>query len=216
MDFLKALFESGALTWEQFVAAVGAKGYKLADLSTGNYVAKKKYEDDIASRDTQIGDLTGQIATRDTDLKTLKKQLEDGTKDSDTKITTLTEQLNKLQGDYKTVKSDYETKLQNQAYEFAVKEFANGQNFSSRAAKATFIKDMVDAKLQMNKDAIIGASDFLEAYKKDYADSFVTKKETEPEPTPNPDKPTFVAPPAQGNPGGENPFDSFFNFAGVR
>ena len=38
MEFLKALFENGALTWEQFSEAVNAKGYKVADLSTGNYV----------------------------------------------------------------------------------------------------------------------------------------------------------------------------------
>ena len=49
MEFLKALFENGALTWEQFSEAVNAKGYKIADLSAGNYVSKQKYDNDIAA-----------------------------------------------------------------------------------------------------------------------------------------------------------------------
>lgn len=218
MDFLKQLFESGALTWEQFVAAVNAKGYKLADLSTGNYVAKKKYEDDIQTRDTQIGDLSSQITTRDTDIKSLRKQLEDGGKDNETKVADLTAQLTKLQGDYKTAKADYEAKLSRQSYEFAVKEFANGQTFSSRAAREFFINSMISANLQVADNKIIGANDFLENYKKENADSFiVANPEPTPEPTPAPEpKPIFTQPTPPAPAGPENPFDQFFNFNGVR
>lgn len=211
MDFLKELFGEEALTFDQLSAKVTERGFKIADLSTGNYVAKKKYTDDIASRDTQISDLQGQISTRDTDLKALKKQIEEA--DSETKIADLTTQLSKLQGDYKAAKTDFETKLGKQAYEFAVKEFANGQQFSSKAAKKTFINEMLNAQLSMKDDAIIGASDFLTTYKNENEDSFVVETPA-PASTPAEPKPTFVqpTPPAPG--GDENPFA--FNFSGVR
>lgn len=213
MDFLKELFGEEALTFEQLSAKVTERGFKIADLSTGNYVAKKKYTDDLEARDTQISDLQGQITTRDSDLKALKKQIEEA--DSENKIADLTTQLTKLQGDYKTAKSDYEAKLSKQSYEFAVKEFANGQQFSSKAAKKTFINDMLNAQLSLKNDTIIGANDFLDAYKVDNADSFITANpEPTPEPNPAEPKPTFVLPTPPAPAPDDNPFS--FNFAGVR
>lgn len=44
MDELKELFGDGALTAEEFAAKVAEKGYKLADLSGGTYVDKKKFD----------------------------------------------------------------------------------------------------------------------------------------------------------------------------
>lgn len=97
------------------------------------------------------------------------------------------EQINTLNGKIKTHGSDIE-ELQNQiakqAYEFAVKEFAGGQKFTSGAAKREFINTMIGKGLKMESDKILGADDFLEAYKTDNADSFITEKETK-EPKPN-------------------------------
>lgn len=212
MDFLKELFGEEALTYDQLSSKVTERGFKVADLSTGNYVAKKKYTDDISSRDTQISDLQGQISTRDTDLKALKKQIEDA--GNDTTIADLTAQLTKLQGDYKTAKNDYEAKLSKQAYEFAVKDFASSLQFSSKAAKKSFIKDMLDAQLSMKNETIIGASDFLDAYKAENEDSFVLVGTPTPDAGDGNPKPTFVQPTPPAPAGDENPFS--FNFAGVR
>ena len=129
MDFLEALFESGAITWEQFKAGVEKAGYKIADLSTGNYVAKKKYEDELKAKDDTISELNTQISTRDNDLAAIKNDLEKAKNsgaDSQTTIDTLNTQLSALQGEYDKAKSDYEAKLAGQQYEFAVTEFANG------------------------------------------------------------------------------------------
>ena len=41
---MKELFGDGALTAEEFEAKVTEKGYKLADLSTGEYVNKNKFD----------------------------------------------------------------------------------------------------------------------------------------------------------------------------
>ena len=218
MEFLKKLFESGALTWEQFSAACNEKGYKLADLSTGNYVAKKKYEDELATKDGTINELNTQISTRDTDIANLKKQLEDGSTDSATKLAEVTAQLSKLQGDYETTKSEYEGKLSAQAYEFAVKEFASTKNFTSSAARRDFIKEMIASNLTMKDNKILGADDFVATYTKENADAFVTE-EPDPNPAhpdPKPTFPTFVQPtPPQPAPE-DNAFISAFNFVGVR
>ena len=100
MDFLKDLYGSEALTFEQLSAKVTEKGLKLADLSTGNYVAKKKYEDELSAKETSINDLQEQLKTRDKDLKSLQSQLSDGNKDNETKIADLTQQVSQLQNDF--------------------------------------------------------------------------------------------------------------------
>lgn len=212
MDFLKELFGEESLSFEQFSKAVGDKGYKLADLSTGNYVAKKKFEDEIASRESIIGDLNEQLSTRDTDLENLKTQLENGNLDNKTKVSELTSQLEKLQGDYETSKSNYETKLNKQAYEFAVREFANSKQFSSNAAKRDFINEMLSANLTMKDKSILGAEDFVTAYSSENEDAFVV--DTQPEAAPEPSKPSFVQPTPPTPNQDTNPFN--FNFSGVR
>lgn len=214
MDFLKELFGEESLTYEQFSAAVTSKGYKLADLSTGNYVGKHKHEDELSAKDSAIEDLKNQIKTRDADIKGLQDQLA-GDADNATKITDLTAQLEKLQGDYDTAKKDYEARLGKQSYEFAVREFANTQNFTSNAAKKQFINEMISENLKVKNGTIIGADDFMKVYKEANADSFVVedKPETTPEEQP---KPTFVQPTAPQIPGNDNPFEGAFNFTGIR
>lgn len=213
MDFLKALFEQGALTWEQFEEAVNSKGYKVADLSTGNYVGKKKYEDEIGALNATIEELNGQIGKRDADIDDLQSKLTNGSKDSDTKISELTSQLTQLQNDYAQQKTDYEGKLATQNYEFAVREYANSpdNNFTSQAAKRDFINEMLSAELKMQDKKLMGADDFKKDYLTRNPDAFVVKQEPKPEPDP---KPTFVKPTTPQTTPDENPFN--FNFAGVR
>lgn len=215
MDFLKELFGEEPLTFEQFSQAVSAKGYKLADLSTGNYVGKHKYDDEISAKDDAIKDLKAQIKTRDADIQGLKDQISAGG-DNETKLQDLTAQLEKLQGDYDTAKREYENKLGKQSYEFAVREFANNQQFTSNAAKRDFINEMISENLKMKNGSIIGADDFMKVYSEANSDAFVVDNpEPEPQPTPEP-KPTFVQPTAPQIPGNENPFESAFQFSGIR
>jgi chromosome segregation ATPase len=211
MDFLKALFESGALTWEEFSKAVTEKGFKLADLSTGNYVAKKKYDDDLGAKDTQISELNTQLTTRDTDLSDLKAKLETAGTDNKTKVTELTAQITKLQGDYDSVKSDYESKLEKQANEFAVREFASTKKFTSNAAKRDFINEMIRENLKMKDGTLLGAEDFVKVYAEANSDAFVVDTPAEPE-----QKPTFVNPTTPTPPPSDNAFLNVFNFSGVR
>ena len=103
MEFLKVLFENGAVTWDQFAKGVKDKGLKIADLSEGNYVSKQKYDNDVHTKDTQIETLNKNIKTRDDDLEDLKNQLEAAGNDKE-KLKELTGKFNTLQTDYNTAK----------------------------------------------------------------------------------------------------------------
>ena len=89
MEFLKELFKE-PLTFEAFVKACADKGYKLADLSGGDYVAQgklteqtdkvKALSDKVAAYEAKIGELTtaaGSAEQYKADLDRLQKQIAD-------------------------------------------------------------------------------------------------------------------------------------------
>lgn len=212
---LKELFENGALDFEQFSKAVADKGYKLADLSTGAYVSKAKFDSEIKSKDDMITDLNTQIGTRDADIADIKGKLANADTDNKTKVAELNTQIADLQGKYSNAQNDYTAKLSKQAYEFAVKDFANTKKFSSNAAKRDFINEMLSENLNMKDSNILGAEDFVKSYSESNSDAFVI--ETPPEPTPEPeDKPQFVKPTVPTPAPTDDPFNGLFNFTGVR
>jgi hypothetical protein len=214
---LKDLFdkaEGGVLTYDQFMAFAQESKAKFVDLSEGKYVDKQKYDDDLSARDTRISTLDTTLKTRDTDLATLRKQLEDAGTDAD-KLSTLTSDFANLQTKYDRDTKAYEKQLKDQAYKYAVRDFANQQKFTSQAAKRDFIQSMLEKNFTIENDVIVGASDFVTAYTKDNADAFVVDTPA-PDGGAGKDKPHFVGPTApQGDPAGTpNPFN--FNFVGVR
>jgi small-conductance mechanosensitive channel len=213
---LKDIFdkaENGVLTYEQLAAAITEGKGKFVDLSEGGYVDRQKYTDDLAARDTRIQTLDDTLKTRDTDLASLRQQLENAGTD-ETKLNDLTVKFNDLQKKYDDDTAAYQKRLQDQAYKYAVNEFADKQKFTSQAAKRDFINTMMAKEFKMENDVIIGATDFVAAYTKDNADAFV--KDDNPAGNPAP-KPHFVDPtnPQSGNKGDDGtPFQ--FNFTGVR
>lgn len=206
--------EGGTLTYDQFVALAQESKAKFVDLSDGNYVDKQKYDDAIGERDTRISTLDTTLKTRDTDLANLRKQLEDAGTDAD-KLATLTSDFTSLQSKYDKDTKAYEKQLKDQAYKYAVRDFANQQKFTSQAAKRDFINSMLEKNFAIENDVIVGASDFVTAYTKDNADAFVVDTPA-PQPGSGNDKPHFVdTTTPQGTPQGTpNPFN--FHFTGVR
>ena len=191
--------ENGILTWEQFEALAKEGGAKFADLSDGKYVSKSKYEADLKAVNQQVESLNEQvtnlnetITTRDGDLADLQKKLELAGEDA-TKLAELNNSMTALQEKYDNDTKSYQDKLRQQSYEFAVKEYANGQKFTSKAAKRDFIKAMIDKGLQMEGDKLIGGDDFKTAYATDNEDAFYV----EPEPTSASETATESAPPAE-------------------
>ena len=213
---LKEIFdnaENGTLTYEQFMSAATTGKAKFVDLSEGNYVDKQKYTDELAARDTRITTLDDTIKTRDTDLANLRQQLVDAGDDS-TKLSEVTTKFTDLQKQYDKDTKAYQKQLKDQAYSFAVKTFTGEQEFTSAAAKREFERSMIARGLQMDGDTIIGATDFLNAYKQDNADSFKVETQTNNEPA----KPTphFVSPTQQNSNNGDDANAFHFNFVGVR
>lgn len=215
---LKQLFENaenGTLTYDQFAAAVKEAGMKLADLSSGDYVSKKKYDDDLGAKDSQISTLNDTIAQRDTDLEGLRTQLSAAGTDAE-KLNQLSTDLSNLQSKYDADVENYKNQLQKQSYEFAVREFAGTKNFTSNAAKRDFINSMIAKELKMDNGKILGADDFVSTYSADNEDAFVVEStDPEPEPTPEAVLPRF-AESTPGNSDGSSDGGFQFNFTGVR
>lgn len=194
MKDVKELFdlsEDGTLTYEQFMELAKANEAKFVDLSEGAYVSKNKYESELEAKAKEIATLSGTISTRDTDLETLKKQLEAAGADA-TKLSDLTNQFQALQSKYDTDSKNYKKQLQDQAYEFAVKEFASSKNFSSQAAKRDFIQSMIAKGLKMENNTILGADDFVKAYEANNEDAFITEYDYDEEDFTPPARPQFV------------------------
>lgn len=174
---LKEIFDKatgGVLSYEQFTSAVKDAGMKLADLSTGEYVSKGKYESELSAKDAQITKLNESITERDTNLANLQDKLNAAGNDA-TKLSQLNDEFTNLQTKYDTDIKQYQEQLAKQKYEFAVKDYANNKKFSSGAAKRDFISSMVAKNLQMDGDKILGAEDFLTSYSKENADAFMTE-----------------------------------------
>ena len=210
---LKEIFdkaEGGVLSYDQFVTLAAEGKAKFVDLAEGGYVNKQKYTDDLAARDTRITSLDDTIKSRDTDLANLRQQLQEAGNDA-TKLGELNTRFSDLQKQYDKDTKAYQKQLKDQAYKFAVTEFANQQTFTSQAAKRDFISSMMAKNLQMENDALIGATDFMTAYANENADAFKSAQ-TEP-PV---DKPHFVQPTNSKSGDGENSNPFNFNFVGVR
>lgn len=211
---LKELFDNapnGTLTYDQLIAAAGTA--KFVDLTEGNYVSKQKYTDELGQRDTRITTLESTLSTRTTDLQNLQQTLADA---GDIEaLKTASSDLAELQKKYNTETKQYQKQIAEQRYAFAVKDFANGLKFTSAAAKREFVRAMTEKKLTVEGDVIIGATDFVTAYKAENSDSFAVDKPQEQNPTP---QPQFVAPTPGNNTQQqpENAFLSAFNFTGVR
>ena len=224
---IKELFdkaENGTLTYEQLMAAAGDA--KFVDLSEGKYVSKSKYDSDLRAKDTQMEGLNSQItalnetiATRDADLAGLQTQLTEAGQDA-AKLSDLTAQFTSLQQKYETDTQNYQNQMKQQAYEFAVREFANTKKFTSNAAKRDFTQAMIAKGLQMEGDKLIGGEDFVSIYSAENADAFVVDVPAPtPAPTPAPAPapvPEIIAPTPGPAPDGGNDGGFSFNFSRLR
>lgn len=106
LDFLKAFFNNGALTFEEFVTAVnsqkkedGKPKFKLVNLEDGGYVDVNRFN----NANTRITDLEGQLATRNTDLAKLQSQVGENE--------TLKTTLAALQANYNDLDSQSKAKI---------------------------------------------------------------------------------------------------------
>lgn len=216
MDFLKNLFNGESLTYEQLAEKIKAGKLTVANIADGTYVSRSKFDDETGKLKKQVDDLQGQLTKRDTDMSDLQTKLTAAQNDQ-TKLTEVQNTLDKLKNEYDQSKNDWNAKLAQQAYEFAVKTEAAKLNFSSTAAQRDFIRGVLDKKLQMQGDTILGFNDYVESYKKEDPGAFV-KEDSGKNPPPDDNggkgNPAIVLPSTKQNQPEKNPFD--FHFSGVR
>ena len=121
MEFLKALFGDGQLTFEQFAEAVKAAKMNLVNLADGGYVSQAKFDDKVNGLNQQVSQLNEQISQRDADMATLRTSLEAAQADA-SKLPGVQQSLSDLQTKYAQDKTQYEANMAKQRYEFAVRE----------------------------------------------------------------------------------------------
>lgn len=95
MDFLKALFEAGALTWEQFSDAVKKAGFEVVNAAGGAYVPKADLDAKQQELDTANTTIKGLRETAKAWDGKDPKKLEDDLKDLQTKYDTDTANIRK-------------------------------------------------------------------------------------------------------------------------
>lgn len=144
MDFLKTLFEAGALTWEQFSEAAKKAGFEVVNAAGDAYVPK-------ADLDTKQRELD----TANTTIRDLRETAKRGTART----------LKKLEDDHKTLQTKYDTDTANIKRDAAidlalVKAHARDPQLTRAALKMDEIK--VD-----KEGAVTGLDAQIEGLKKD-------------------------------------------------
>ena len=95
MEFLKALFAAGALTWEQFSEAVKKAGFEVVNAAGGAYVPKADVDAKQQELDTANNTIKGLRETAKAWDGKDPKKLEDDLKDLQTKYDTDTANIRK-------------------------------------------------------------------------------------------------------------------------
>lgn len=170
--------ENGALTLEQFQAKAKEGGANFTDLAEGKYISVAKHNSEVQAKDDQISTLNDTISERDKDLASLQSQLKDAGNDAE-KLSTVSADLSALQTKYEEDTKAFQMKLDKQARDFAIKEYAATKKFSSGAAKRDYIASMQKSEdIKMSKKGdLLGLKDFDEAYSKENEDAFIKEEE---------------------------------------
>lgn len=164
MEFLKALFDAGALTFEQFVAAVTAAGIKLVNLADGKYVDKEKLEGKID------------------EVKVLKEQLTDANKTIEGFKALDVDGIKKQADEWKEKYEKAEASAQRTAYEMQVKAIVEKETFTSISAKKAFLADLLGKNFQLEGENLLGYADFKKAYAEEDPTAFDTEDPSKPRP----------------------------------
>ncbi|GGP16243.1 phage scaffolding protein [Oceanobacillus neutriphilus] len=150
---------------------------KIAVVSDGNWFPKEKFD----NKNQEVKDLQDQIKDRDKQLK----DLGDKAKGNDE----LTAEIDRLKQENKDTQTEYENKLSQQAFDFALDKALSG----AKAKSAKAVKPFLDIEnLKLDGEKIIGLDEQLKTVKENQDYLF----EADGQKTP---PPQFVNP---GNPNG--------------
>lgn len=151
MEFLKDLFGAEALTYDQLAAKVAEKKMKLADISTGAYVGKEKFDA----------------------LSLLKENLETRLNDANAKLEGYDpEWKDKAQ----QAKDDALAEVEKLKRGYLYQQKAAELKFSSESAKKAFLADLEAKKLPVQEDSLLGFDDFVKQYQKADPGAFLNEQ----------------------------------------
>lgn len=154
MEFLKTilgeeLYSSFSEKIKSYNDSNPDKPVKIADLSSGAYVSKQKYDDEVSGYKEQL-------ATRDKDIEELKKAAAGDAE--------LTAKYDELQGKYDKDTKDLQDKLAQTQYNAAFDLALAGSGAkNTKALRALFDMD----KIKYENDTLSGFDEQLEAIKKE-------------------------------------------------
>lgn len=134
-----------------------------------------KLEKAESERDTYKNKYDEDIKKRDADLEDLQKKLKNAGVDAE-KLKTLETDLATLKTTYEESKSEYEKKLADQAYEFALKQKVDSLKFSSNSAKKAFIADAMKEEMKIKDGELQGFDSFVKSYKENDAGAFISEE----------------------------------------
>lgn len=155
----KEAFDKAVLENYKTVKEVEQVREKLESIEKERDSYKEKYDTDIAQRDN--------------DLASLKTQLEEAGQSKE-KLATLQASLTEAQEKYNTDKANWEKQLADEQYSHSVSEAVRDIKFSSNAAKKVFIDELKANPLQMKDGNLLGFTDYVNVYKEENPDSFLT------------------------------------------
>ena len=140
-----------------------------------------KLENAESERDTYKNKYDEDIKKRDADLEDLQKKLKNAGVDAE-KLKTLETDLATLKTTYEESKGEYEKKLADQAYEFALKQKVDGLKFSSNSAKKAFIAEAMKEEMKIKDGELQGFDSFVKSYKENDAGAFISEEPNKQDP----------------------------------
>lgn len=155
MEFLKEFL--GEELYSQVADKLkGNEKVKLANLASGEYVAKQKFNDKEA-----------EVSTLNTQLSDLKKELN---KFAGIDVEALNNKIKELE-------IESSKKINSIKRESAVKDILNGYKFSSKSAKESVFNKMLAKDLKFENDELLGAEDYINVIKKEDPKAFLDEDE---------------------------------------
>lgn len=175
----------------EFLEGLGLEKEAIDKIMAEHGKTVESHKTKAAGLQSSIDDLTGQLAQRDKDLKTLKKQAE-GSEGLQT-------QLADLQKKYDTDKKDYETKIKDTQLSSALKLALNG-----KVHDTDLVAGLIDkSTIELGEDGNVtkGLDEQIQTLQESKSFLFVPEENPAPE--------IKGAKPAEGDPGGQPPSDPF-------
>lgn len=154
MKFLETVFGTEALTYEQFAKKVESAGFKLADLSNGDYVDANKFK----ALETERDGLKTQLTERDTKLSELEKNAGNNT-DSQKKgegITKPEDAIATLQAQNEALKEKYDKELRELKLNNAVEKALISSKAKNLTATKALLADFLETAKVDDKGNVAG------------------------------------------------------------